>query len=255
MINKAILNINLKKTGSKMNDKYHSHARYNNYTNNNKIALRHNHNKELKLYYDHYYHGYTVMKHQGPLIEPYLDNLYQTFNKALNQYTKVFVFRVDLRLPNDPIIDYKSDTKIITRFIESLKAKIKHNRLIAKLHGNYHDTELRYVWVKEASQDGGVHYHFVSFVNGNAFRAMGDFDSESSNMFNRVQSAWSSALGIYDFQSSGLVNVSGQWLIHSQNYYERYGESNAVFYAASYLCKAATKNYGDGSKWFGCSRL
>lgn len=238
-----------------MNNKYHNNTQNNNHTNNNKIALRHTYNKELKLYYDHYYHDYAVMQHQGPLIEPYLDSLYHTFHKALNQYTKVYAFRVDLRLPDDPNIDYKSDTTIITRFIESLKAKIKHNRLIARLNGNYHDTELRYVWVKESSQDGGVHYHFVCFLNGNAFRAMGDYDSDKSNMFNRIQSAWSSALGIHDFQSTGLVNVSGQWLIHSQTHSERWSESSAVFYAASYLCKAATKNYRDGSKWFGSSRL
>jgi hypothetical protein len=73
-------------------------------------------------------------------------------------------------------------------------------------------------------------------------------------MYNRLQSAWASALGIYDCQVSGLVNVSGQWLIDSQTDEERFNQTNDAFHAASYLCKAATKNYGDSSKWFGSSR-
>jgi hypothetical protein len=227
-----------------------------NNSNNNKLILRHPYNKELKLHYNRHYEGYAVMEQKGALIEPYLESLYQTLQKALNQYAKVYAFRIDLRFPNDPNTIYKADTLVITRFIDSFKAKIRHNRNIAKSNGNYHDTEVRYVWVKEASQDGSVHYHFIFFLNGNAFRAMGDFDSDNSNMYNRLQSAWVSALGIYDCQAHGLVHVSNwQWLIASQADRERWNESNDVFYAASYLCKAATKNYGDGSKWFGCSRL
>jgi hypothetical protein len=229
------------------------HSNLNN-INNNQRALRHQYNKELRLYYNYHYKDYAVMQQKGVLIESYLESLYQNFQQALEQYSKVYIFRIDLRLPNNPNTNHKADTLVITRFIDSLKAKIKHNRDIARSNGNYHNTQVRYAWVKEASQDGGVHYHCVFLLNGNAFRSMGDFDSDSSNMYNRLQSAWASALGIYDCQVSGLVNVSGQWLIDSQTDEERFNQTNDAFHAASYLCKAATKNYGDSSKWFGSSR-
>ena len=46
-----------------------------------------------------------------------------------------------------------TDNAIIERFIESFKAKIRHNRQLAFLANKYaHDTVVRYVWTREVGQ-------------------------------------------------------------------------------------------------------
>ncbi|PWI77166.1 inovirus Gp2 family protein, partial [Enterobacter sp. CGMCC 5087] len=44
-----------------------------------------------------------------------------TFNCALNAYTRVLALRVDLRLPDSPAA---TDAAVISRFTDSLKARI-----------------------------------------------------------------------------------------------------------------------------------
>ena len=71
-------------------------------------------------------------------------------------------------------------------------------------------------------------------------------------MFNRLVEAWASALGLSVEAVTGLVEIPS-----NPTYYLNRGESEELaefFYRASYLCKSATKVFGDGSHGFGCSR-
>lgn len=73
------------------------------------------------------------MIEKGPFVTEYLVALKRTIDLTLNQYSRVFAFRVDLRLPtNGSAPGYACTNAILNRFLESFKAKIKHNRYMAR---------------------------------------------------------------------------------------------------------------------------
>lgn len=211
-------------------------------------------NTNLRLYYEDSYQGFPVQKMHAPLIVEYLNLLYLTMQRALNEHPRVFAFRVDLRLPaNLDSNPYLGSNIVIERFVESFKAKVRHNRNLAKRKfGRAHDTTVRYVWAREIGRCGRPHFHFVIFLNSDAFCSLGVFEPGRENMFNRLQEAWASALGLPACTTVGLVEIPD-----NPCYYLRRGDPTSMddlFYRASYLCKAATKTYGNGCHGFGCSR-
>lgn len=215
---------------------------------------RHPQNSNLRLYSETTYLGFPVKTKRGPLIEEYLDRLYLTMQRALNEHPRTFAFRIDLRFPmsfdTDP---YLESSSVIESFIESLKAKIKHNRALAKKKNGYtHGTAVRYVWAREVGDSGRPHFHFVMFLNNDAFHSLGMFETGRDNLFNRLQGAWAKALGLSMSEVEGLVEVP------DESYYclrlNDPSSISAFFKRASYLCKAATKFYGNGCHGFGSSR-
>ena len=216
---------------------------------------RHTDNPNLNIYYDSTYLGLPVMVEKGPFIWEYLDRLYQTMFRAIHQYRRVFAFRCDLCLPaghNAYNLSYENE--IVDRFIESFKAKIRHNRQMALRENKYaHDTVVRYCWARELGErHGRPHYHFAFFLNFDAFRTLGKFSSERDNIFNRLQEAWASALGMPFDAAVGLVEIPTNPYIHI--YRDDHESIAAFFHRASYLCKLATKTFGNGGHGFGASR-
>lgn len=71
-------------------------------------------------------------------------------------------------------------------------------------------------------------------------------------MFNRLSEAWASALRLPVSAVSGLVHIpdNAYYFLHRNDQ----GSIADFFYRASYMCKAATKAYGNGGHGFGCSR-
>jgi hypothetical protein len=217
--------------------------------------IRHPKNTNLTLHYENTYLGLAVQVDKAPFIQEYLSRLHQTVSRSLNQYPRVFAFRFDLRLPaNIQLPDYAFTNEVIDRFIESFKAKIKHNRQMAKLVNKYaHDTKVRYVWAREQGQQGRPHHHFAILLNYDAFNALGKIESGRDNMFNRLERAWASALGMSGEAVRGLVEIPDNPYYQLQRN-ELAGQA-AFFYRASYLCKSGTKVFGDGSHAFVASRL
>jgi len=216
---------------------------------------RHPDNTNLTLHNDTTFQGWPVQMDKGPFIQQYLNRLLETIQCALIQHPRVFAFRFDLRLPVGIQLPDDADTnEVIGRFIDSFKAKIKHNRHLARTVNKYaHDSGVRYVWARELGQHGRPHHHLAIFLNYDAFNALGKFAPGRDNIFNRLEQAWASALGLSVEAVRGLVEVPG-----NPTYCLRRDDPSgqaAFFYRASYLCKAATKVFGDGSHGFGCSRL
>lgn len=120
-------------------------------------------NPNHSLHFDTEYAG-LHLQDKGPYIAEYLDRLHSTIHQALNQYREVFAFRFDLRLPTNHLPNGHSyENELIDRFIESFKAKIKHNRQLARRENPYaHDSVVRYVWAKEVGHRGRPHYHLPS---------------------------------------------------------------------------------------------
>ncbi|WP_313631857.1 inovirus Gp2 family protein [Massilia timonae] len=211
-------------------------------------------NTNHNLFYGTEYAGLSIQD-KGPFIAEYLERLYLTMNRALDQYREVFAFRFDLRLPENHIpYRFAYENEIIDRFIESFKAQIKHNREMARRENPYaHDSVVRFVWGREVGQQGRPHYHLAILLNKDAFRAVGLYAPGRNNMFNRLQKAWASALSLTVSGVSGLVHIpdNASYFLHREDR----ASIEAFFFRASYLCKAATKAYGHGGHGFGSSRI
>jgi len=216
---------------------------------------RHPDNTNLSLYNESTYQGFFVQETKGPFIREYLIRPYQTIQRALLEHPRTFAFRVDLRLPfSEDTLTNPYTNEVIDRFIESFKAKIKHNRHVAKQMNAYaHDSAVRYVWAKEYGQHGLPHYHLIILLNLDAYNALGHFTLGRSNLFNRIQEAWASALGCPVEAIQGLVEIPTNPVYRVLR--DDVDSQAALFYRASYLCKMATKEYGDGAHAFGCSRI
>ncbi|MBB3243901.1 hypothetical protein FHW68_005486 [Pseudomonas sp. Tn43] len=217
--------------------------------------IRHPDNTNLILHYENTYQGLPVQVDKGPFIQQYLNRLQQTMQCALAQYPRMFAFRVDLRFPAGiQLPDFADTNQVIERFIESFKAKIAHNRNQARQLNPYaHDSKVRYVWAREQGQHGKPHYHLAILLNRDAFTALGKFETGRDNMFNRLEGAWASALGLPVEAIKGLVEIP-----QNPSYFLNVGELEgqaAFFHRTSYLCKAATKVFGGGCHAFGASRL
>ena len=100
---------------------------------------------------------------------------------------------------------------------------------------------------------GKPHYHFLILLNRDAYSTLGHFDSDLENMSSRIRGAWASALAITWEQSAGLVEFPKNSTYRINNTEGDPATAELVM-RASYLCKAATKQYGDRRHSFGYSR-
>lgn len=219
---------------------------------------RHPQNPNLHLHFDDTFDGWPVMAEASPFILKYLDDLKRTIELALAQYPRVLAFRVDLRLPRG--IDLPGDAytnQVISRFIESFKAKIEHHRGKARERNQYaHDCKVRYVWAREIGERQRPHYHLVILLNRDAYYTLGRLRSERTNNISRLEEAWASALGLSVDEIEGLVHIpdNATYRIYRNVPKDVEDELPGLFHRASYLCKAATKSYGDRQRGFGTSR-
>lgn len=193
-------------------------------------------------------HGYTVN-------EMALNRYISVFDKAIDQYGRLFVFRIDLRFPVEFKLTPECESRLIERFIASFVAKVRHNRAIAKkLNKQAHDTVVRYCWTCEYTGEM-PHYHFVFFLNRDAFNTLGKFNTQGNNLYSRLVEAWASALGIAAEEAAGLVHVTQGGSFHldgkSECFQERKGQ---IVHNMSYLAKEETKQRGNGKHTFGASR-
>lgn len=216
--------------------------------------LRHPENTSLILHSDSHFQGWLIQRDKGPFIKQYLDRLLKTMQCTLNEYSRVFAFRVDLRFPigtQSPGCGYTNE--VIGDFIASFKAKIEHSRYKARqLNKNSHNSKVRYVWAREEGQEGKPHYHLVILLNRDAFNALGYYTSDRSNIFSRLQQAWANALGLTVEEVVGLVHIP----VNARYELDRDKPEKQAdfFYRASYLCKSATKVFGNGNHGFGTSK-
>ncbi|EHZ6871287.1 inovirus Gp2 family protein [Providencia rettgeri] len=175
-------------------------------------------------------------------------------NYAVRDFPRTLALRVDLRFPS--YYQYGDSNKEITRFIESLKAKID----VASRNKN-HDWDrnwhnrLRYIWVREIGElNYRKHYHALLLLNKDFYWNAGDFKSTTS-LAGLIQQAWCSALGIDLAQYEGLVHFTKNGLhvlnINKEDYSQRLV---SLLHCMDYLAKDHTKSYHDGYRSIGMSR-
>ncbi len=188
----------------------------------------------------------------------YLDLIRNTLTRAQRDYTRLSVFRFDLRFPRC-ITTTKDDRKVITRFIDSLKAKITvdikrksitwHRRLTLDLH---------YVWVKEIGErNQNIHYHLMIFLNKDIYYRWGDFHRDHGCLSAMIQQAWGSALRT-EFaavkQSVHFCENGVMYLNQNASELEYKKQYAQIIERAQYLSKHHTKPYYQGERLIGCSR-
>ena len=210
----------------------------------------------LHTYNLSHFQGLPILIERGPFILEYLEKLYLTIKRALNQYPRLFAVRFDLRYL-DSFFDSLDahGSAVIERFVESLRAKIKHDRKrAAQRSARIHSTSIRYACGKEYGTEGKPHYHCLLLLNLDAYHTLGNFTSDQENLYCRIQSAWASALGINWNQSLGLVHIPDNpiYCVRRDNQYFILDE---LFRRASYLCKIETKKLANQEHSFGCSRI
>jgi len=215
---------------------------------------KHSSNLNLTLHESDNYRGLLVYTAKGPLIQEYLERLYQVIQDSLEEHPRTLALRIDLRFPTNRLPNETYSNSAINSFFASFKAKIKHNRRMATQASEHaHETSVRYGWAREFGEEGRPHYHLLILLNNDAFHRLGSFEMGRDNLYNRLVQAWASALGMTPEAAQGLVQIP-----ENPTYVLRRGDSTGLadcFYRASYLCKATTKVYGDGSHSFGASRI
>lgn len=215
---------------------------------------RHPENQNLSLHVDPLYQGFAVYTARGPLVKEYLERALHVVESALQQYGRVFAFRVDLRFPLGSEKSAFNNNQVVERFFASFKAKIRHNRGKAREVNPYaHDSVVRYVWCRELGMHDVPHYHIVILLNNDAFCTLGKFELGRDNLFNRLNEAWASALGLSVSSALGLVELPANpfYLLRR----DTPDSIAALFYRISYLCKSDTKVFGEWMHAFGASRL
>lgn len=179
-----------------------------------------------------------------------------TVDSALQQHRRITAIRIDLRMP-DGYGYAEFSSAIITRFFESLKAKVAAdlNRK-QRAWGRSLVCDLKYVWVREFTPSNGKrHFHVLLLLNKDVYHSLGDFDKESGNLAAMIGQAWCSALAVPFPRHQQLANFSRYGVMYvDANHFSFKNQRRRVLSRADYLAKLATKVYGDGERSFGCSR-
>lgn len=211
-------------------------------------------NKNPYLHNEHSRQGFHVQSKHGALINGYLNRVHECFTRSLDDYGRICMIRFDLHVPEACTPEALVDNRLMHRFFSSLKAKIAYSQDQSKRLGNrVHHTELRYIWCRELSTQGRVHFHVALLLNAAAYSFIGKFNLSSNNMYSRIHQAWGSALHVFPDDIQGLVHIP------ENPYYEIIRGNDAsfseAFYRVSYLCKEKSKEFGNHYHCFGCSRI
>lgn len=230
---------------------------FNNSDTTNRYPLRHPENNNLSLHYANTFEGFFLMSEKGPFIREYLSVLKHTIDLAMAEYPRLLAFRVDLRLPQGTELrDYAYTNQAISKFFESFTKKIQYHQERVGERGYARGCKVRYVWSREIGQGGKQHYHLLILLNRDAYYTIGRLGSDRVNMISRIEDSWAGALGLPIDLMTGLVHIpkNAEYLIDRVKRPGKGDELADLFYRASYLCKQATKSYGDRQRGFGTSR-
>lgn len=181
------------------------------------------------------------------------DKIIKTLDSALEQSSRIFIVRIDLRFPLD--VKHKKDSRVISRFFESLKSKLKaHEKRNKKDKKRIYHNKLKYVWVREIGPiNKHQHYHCVLFFNKDAFCSLGNFEN-TYNLYSMINSAWFSAIGI-DKIGMGLVHYVPFEIKYLNKKDPDFKEKkNKWIDFLTYLAKDFSKPYNDEHRVVGCSR-
>lgn len=191
----------------------------------------------------------------------YLQRCQDIIDLALATHPRLMAVRIDLHFPSNELA---ADTKAITRFIDSLKAKLKANRKSKKKEAEgkrVHDTSLFYIWVREIGEESELaHYHLVLMLNKDAFCSLGNYQAsltdkhERPSLFIMICQAWCSALKLSNIEKhASLVHFPQHPWYWPRAEERNSGDHKRLLKRVSYMAKDRTKIYSKETRSFGCS--
>lgn len=200
----------------------------------------------------------------GALNKNYVKRIQDTITKALNEYPRVMVLRVDLRLPEIETDAYKTDSGVVTRFVVSLKKQIEAD-LLKKQHAGrrVHPCHVRHIWAREFNECGKKHYHVALLFNREAYAYPGSYTSTNGeyihNLAMMIMEAWVRALGLNTVtnhqQYYPLVEFPANCCYHlSRKHNDYMAQLSNVTDRLDYLAKNYSKDNLDSQRNFGCSQ-
>ncbi|WP_418113620.1 inovirus Gp2 family protein [Vibrio scophthalmi] len=195
---------------------------------------------------------YSLYNNGKGLNAQYLTTLDNTIQDQLYDYSRVFALRVELHIPDNELINR---SRLMTRFIDSLKAQLKaHECKRSKSGTRIYANALRYVWAREiGSQTQLEHYHMLLLFNKDAYYSLGGYRTEGALAY-RIHRAWVSALGDAVASESGLVHFPDNCCYYiDRNSCDYKDQLDELMYRASYLCKRQTKVISSRVRSFGSS--
>ena len=181
----------------------------------------------------------------------HLQALNKVMDKALSEYPRTYLVRVDLRLddyiPGDRV-------NIMGRFISSLTSQLKiRERRQCKEEKRVRPNTVRYVWCLERNTSENDHYHVALLFNQDAYHRLGRYQ-QSGSLAYLINKAWNSAMGYSNDDTPGLVHFPkhGQYWLNA-NKYSFNDDYDEAYSRLKYLCKHHTKTYSRTRRCFGSS--
>lgn len=196
----------------------------------------------------------TLEERYGAYNYDWLESIERVIRNALKEHPRTLVIRVDLHIPDDTSASV--DHAVISRFIESLKAKIRANAYkTLKAGKRVHPCTLRYAWVREfGPKNGNKHYHVLLLLNKDAYFQLGPYSRYGGALALRIRQAWMSALGTSDERHHFLAQFPNHPCYYlDANTLALDGAYQKLMERVSYMVKERTKQYGDRERNFGCS--
>ncbi|ECE0384369.1 inovirus Gp2 family protein [Salmonella enterica subsp. enterica] len=204
----------------------------------------------------------NLIQGYGPYNEHYLKRLEHVLLSALDEHPRTLAIRFDLHLSpawniTDTVCCYPNlSGTLLSRFIDSLKAKIQHYRSrLLKAGRRAHRCRLRYFWVREINTSVYPHYYVVLFLNKDLFRGLGDSDNPKS-LWRMIQAAWLSALRLreYDEYRSLVEFPENATYVLDTSSNDHSAQLRQLAFRLSYLAKEHTKVYSSHERSMGCSQ-
>lgn len=195
------------------------------------------------------YNGYELSrtnKNDKGFRKDILKKIESIFQNMTTENTRVFFAMFVLKYPSDSALNYPNNNELLSNFIEALI-----------LHCKKQDYKPKYLWVRECSINGQVHYHLMLLLNEN-------YIQNAHGLLHKATELWQGWLGIED--GRGLVhlcepeenNINGygggvKIRRNDPNFQQVYAES---FQRASYLAKCYSKGEAPPNiNEFGSSRV
>lgn len=206
-----------------------------------------------------------ISRLHGPCNHHHINRIHDTLRKALDEYPRTFIQRVDLRLPDENYEQHHVDSTLMTRFMESLKSQIKQTQKRKRMQGKrVHPCDVRYVWLREfGEKKGKKHYHVALMLNNDTYCNTGTYcpvgDVYIHNLALMIMEAWVRTLNLHTQQNYQryykLVHfvLEGDFRldINDEHFEYRYGQ---IFQHLEYMAKLYSKDSSDGQRNFGCSQ-
>ncbi|MEZ8658776.1 inovirus-type Gp2 protein [Vibrio cyclitrophicus] len=216
--------------------------------------------REPKVYQGESFHGIELSK-KREYYEPYLIKSKEFLDYVTSEHNRVLSFSLILRFPQD--FKQDRDVSYISKFIRIFQRKVDltlKERGKVRVHHIKKGNKVFNIWCRERDSSNNDHYHMFILLSYENFRTLGHYSTSlepKKSLAILVQEAWSDALGISYSDMKGLVQFppKNNYFRVIQNRPDTKSNYDKLLFRMYYLAKRETKNFGEGIRSFGCSRL